>query len=296
MLSDRHYMRDAREPDAFPALTWLLCAIAGGFIVENIFLLWFGGAIKEGFIHAVTLSPAGISQGFVWTLLTHGLIHDPDNLLHVCFVLFTVFILGRAVVVDIGPKHLLIVFSTAVIVGGALWLGVNWTRGGLLYGASAGLSALMILFACLRPQQPVALFFVDVGLRAKHIAFALIAFHAAGLVLQEIPGRGSWFAMAHSAQLGGMLVAWVYHRRFYVRAGRWFESDEKPVIELPKWARKTRQSATPAPAFKVDVTPVKDVRAEVDRILDKINSEGFQSLTAEEKLRLDDARDHLSRR
>jgi hypothetical protein len=37
------------------------------------------------------------------------------------------------------------------------------------------------------------------------------------------------------------------------------------------------------------------LRAEVDRILDKINSEGFGALTAEEKRLLDEARDLLSR-
>jgi hypothetical protein len=45
--------------------------------------------------------------------------------------------------------------------------------------------------------------------------------------------------------------------------------------------------------------PVRDkehIRAEVDRILDKINSEGFNALTADEKRVLDDAKDLLSRR
>jgi hypothetical protein len=37
-----------------------------------------------------------------------------------------------------------------------------------------------------------------------------------------------------------------------------------------------------------------DLRAEVDRILDKINSEGFASLSADEKRRLDEARALLS--
>ena len=39
-----------------------------------------------------------------------------------------------------------------------------------------------------------------------------------------------------------------------------------------------------------------DLRAEVDRILDKINSQGFGSLTDEEKRCLDQAKDLLNRR
>jgi len=46
----------------------------------------------------------------------------------------------------------------------------------------------------------------------------------------------------------------------------------------------------------VNLTNRDDLRAEVDRILDKINSQGFGALTADEKRVLDEARDLLSRR
>jgi hypothetical protein len=46
----------------------------------------------------------------------------------------------------------------------------------------------------------------------------------------------------------------------------------------------------------VNITNRDHLRAEVDRILDKINSEGFGALTEDEKRRLDEARDLLSRR
>jgi hypothetical protein len=45
----------------------------------------------------------------------------------------------------------------------------------------------------------------------------------------------------------------------------------------------------------VNLTNRNDLRVEVDRILDKINSEGFGALTPEEKRLLDEARDLLSR-
>ena len=46
----------------------------------------------------------------------------------------------------------------------------------------------------------------------------------------------------------------------------------------------------------MNITNRDDLRAEVDRILDKINSQGFGALTDEEKRVLDEARDLLSRR
>jgi hypothetical protein len=67
-------------------------------------------------------------------------------------------------------------------------------------------------------------------------------------------------------------------------------------ISLPRWFRRWKKAATPAPRFKVNLSNRDDLRAEVDRILDKINSQGFGALTAEEKRLLDEARDLLSRR
>jgi len=59
-----------------------------------------------------------------------------------------------------------------------------------------------------------------------------------------------------------------------------------------------RPARTPLPAAPepVNVGSREHLRAEVDRILDKINSQGFGALTADEKRILDEARDLLSRR
>jgi membrane associated rhomboid family serine protease len=295
MLSDRPYMRDSygRAP-GFSALTWLICIIAGGFVVENIFLRWFGGDVGAQFMRLLTLSPEGVLNGFVWSLASHALLHDANNLFHLGFTLLMLYLFGRIVVDEIGPRRMLTVFIAAVAVGGLVWLAVNWTHAGRLYGASAGVSALLILFACLQPHQPITLFMIDVGMRAKHLAIGLVTIDVLGLLLLEIPGRGSWFAMPHSAHLGGMLTGWLYFRYVLQRdSGPLFS---KPAIELPRWFRKARKGDLPPPAFKVNLTDKVDMRAEIDRILDKINSDGFQSLTADEKRRLDLAKDHLSRR
>lgn len=73
-----------------------------------------------------------------------------------------------------------------------------------------------------------------------------------------------------------------------------FESvAEKVSVEPPNWTKKRTPASTGK--FKVNVTNRKDLRKEVDRILDKINREGFQSLNDEEKKVLDDAGDLLKK-
>jgi hypothetical protein len=84
---------------------------------------------------------------------------------------------------------------------------------------------------------------------------------------------------------------------YYRLAGRVdpFGGPSSSGIALPGWLRRWKRSAAPAPRFRVNLSNRDDLRAEVDRILDKINSQGFGALTAEEKRLLDEARDLLSR-
>lgn len=88
-----------------------------------------------------------------------------------------------------------------------------------------------------------------------------------------------------------MLTAYGYYRV----AGRVdpFGASFASRIELPRWLRRRKKTAA---HFTVNLTNRDDLRAEVDRILDKINSEGFGALTDEEKRLLDEARDVLSHR
>ena len=56
------------------------------------------------------------------------------------------------------------------------------------------------------------------------------------------------------------------------------------------------RAAAPPPDLPNPATRQEDLRAEVDRILDKINSDGFGALTTGERRVLDEAKNLLSRR
>ncbi|MET0262317.1 MAG: rhomboid family intramembrane serine protease [Rariglobus sp.] len=297
MLSDRHYMRDDYgRPSSLSVLTWVLCILGAVFVLENIFVRWMSPDVGAAFMRALQLSPDALLAGKVWTIFTYGLLHDPDRLLHILGNLLGLFFLGRTLLPVLGSRRFIGLLVGAIISGGIVWTGVNWQQGGVLLGASATVCALLVVFALFRPNEPITFllfFIIPVTMKPKYIAWGLLAFDVFGLLFWEIPGgRGS--GVAHSAHLGGMLAGWIYFSFIHQRPE--FSRAGKPAIELPRWFRKAKKAEVASPAYKVNLTPSNDVRAEIDRILDKINSEGFQSLTAEEKKRLDQARDHLSRR
>jgi membrane associated rhomboid family serine protease len=293
MLSDRSYMRDSEPRPTTSVLVWLICAIIAAFVLQNVPGLRDGDLLGRFF----ALSIPALQAGHVWTLLTYSFLHSTGNLLHLVFNLLALYFLGRELLPLLGSRRFLGLYGAAVVVGGLFWAAANWRHGGSVIGASAGISALLIVFACFYPNQQMTflLFFVlPVTLKPKYVAIAAVAIDLCGFLFYEVLGAVSPFGFAHSAHLGGMAVGWLYFR--YVHGGEWNLLSRRSEVELPRWMRKGGKSGTAAPVYRVDLSNRNDLRAEVDRILDKINSQGFGALTAEEKRVLDEAKHLLSQR
>ncbi|MBS0633437.1 MAG: rhomboid family intramembrane serine protease [Verrucomicrobia bacterium] len=298
MLSDRSYMRDNYPRQTTSVVTWLISATVAAFVLQFVFWRWLGApGLLE---HLFGLTATGIKTGKVWTLLTYGFLHDTGNLLGAIFSVLTLYFMGRTLEPVLGPKRLLGVYAGALITGGLLWTAVHWTGAGsnlsLLTGATAGIAGLFMVYACFNPNQPITflLFFVlPVTLLPRVIILAWLAFDLLGFAFYEVLGAASPIPMAHSAHLGGMAAGWIYYR--YLHNAQWRFRRAKPAVQPPAWATK-KNAAVATPVYQVNVPSREDLRAEVDRILDKINSKGFAALSADEKRLLDEAKDLLSRR
>lgn len=297
MLSDRSYMRDDYPRNGTTVVTWLISSIVAVVVLQFVFLRPLEGNTLLDQLLALT--PDGFRSGKIWTLLTYSFLHSTSNILHVIANVLGIYFLGRVLLPLLGSQKFLGLYAGAVMTGALLWLGTHWDDPtGAAIGASAGVAGMFVVFACFYPNRPITflLFFVlPVSLKPKHVAIALLAIELLGFLFYEIMGAVSPFdSIAHSAHLGGMLAGWVYFR--YVHSASSRRATSRPDVEPPKWFKKTAKSTPPPVAYQVDLTRREDLRAEVDRILDKINSHGFGALTPEEKRLLDDARELLSRR
>ena len=137
-------------------------------------------------------------------------------------------------------------------------------------------------------------FILPATMKPKYFCWGWVALDLFGFLFYEMGGRRSPLWNGHAADLAAALAAYAYYRisRRAEAHGGFSTSD----IDLPRWLRRQKKSSVRPPVYKVNLSNRGDLRAEVDRILDKINSEGFGALTAEEKRLLDEARDLLSRR
>jgi membrane associated rhomboid family serine protease len=286
-------MRDGYERRQTSIVTWILCSIAGVFVIQNVFSHWLPIGLEWEF----GLSPAGLRAGHVWTLLTYGFLHSTSNLLQVVAYLLAVYFFGREVLPILGNRRFVGFYAASLSAGGALWTAVHWRHPELLLGASAAVAALVILYACFFPNREITLllfFVLPVTIKPKYLAYTLVAVDLFGFVFYELLGAASPVGAAHSAHLGGMAAGWIYYR--FMHASDWSLASGRAQIELPRWMRNRAANSAPPQAYSVNVGDRGHLRAEVDRILDKINSHGFGSLSADEKRVLDEARDLLSRR
>jgi membrane associated rhomboid family serine protease len=297
MFSERHYARDTARYDdqRTSALVWILCAMGAGFVIQQIFESLIPGAASIP-TQAVSLVPGLFVKGFVWPLLTYPLLHA--GLLHVIINGAVIYFMGREVLPVLGNKRFYALFAFSAIGGGLAWLAANFHRDYRLIGADSVAYALFIFFTCLNPNNRIRalLFFViPVTIVPKRVAIILTAVFFCGLLFIEIPGRHVSFSLNYSAYLGGSLGAVAFY--FLVYRRRWGDRDEDSRRVLPEWLhRKKKPAAVATPKYAVNVTSRDDLKAELDRILDKINSHGFASLTDEEKRTLDAAKDLLSGR
>lgn len=303
MLSERSYSRNAYRRERTSALTWLLCGLVAAFVLQLILgSRWMHG--EDLLYRGIGLTIPGLAAGKVWTLLTHVFLHRPGFIIHPIGNLFLLYFLGRELIPVLGQSRFFGVFTGATVAGALAWTAVHWRFGGgdMLIGATTGVYALAALYACFFPQRELnfLLFFVlPVNLKPRHVVFGLAGFDAIGLFLYEIPGAPLPLnaVIAHSAHLAGMLSAYLYFR--YLHDSPWtFRRSPKPVVAgIGRVATTTRKSlpALPESTVEVAAAPI-DIRAEVDRILDKINSHGFAALTVQERRLLDEAKHTISRR
>jgi len=174
---------------------------------------------------------------------------------------------------------------------GALMLIVPGHYGSLLYGASAGTSGMLALFAVLEAESEIRWNFV-IPLRAKHLLWLEIGI---SLFFTMVPADQG---VAHAAHLGGIIAGITFarlgwHRDFVpLPWENWFARKPGKPSQANVVAGLDLRSAS-----KEEETPSDDfISKEVDPILDKISAHGIHSLTDRERKILEQARTVMAKR
>lgn len=293
-------MREVEGEAPFDPVKWLMIIFTALYLLQLVVERWFEQDAHYGWLR---LSAGAVLHGQkLWTLLSYNFLQNTAGYTGGVFVLIFnllgLYFFGGAVRDLVGPKRFVWLYAGFTVVGALAWcaayaLRVDWA----LLGPLATLSGIFALYGCYHANEQMtflAFFIIPVTMKPKFFCWFWVALNLVGFLFYEMMGHRAPFWDGHIANLAAMLTAYGYFRV----AGRVdpFGEFAASGLALPRWLRRRKKPAATASRFQVNISSRDDLRAEVDRILDKINSEGFGALTDEEKRVLAEARDLLSRR
>lgn len=264
------------------------------FIIQSVIELFTGSfLVKE----LLSLSHNGLKNGFIWQLVTYGFLHDGP--LHLIFNLLGIHFIGRSLESMVGQKLFLTSIVISLFLGGLMWLSFNPKTVNLI-GFSSSVLGVVTLYCLIKPEDKINLllfFILPVSIKPKFILYGLIAIEAYGFLFVELK-LGS--PIAHSAHLGGIITGYLI---YFLEIKKSFLSDL--LTKLPRFTMQvsTNSKGSKSPKFAtkqknkytVNFDSHQSIQQEVDRILDKINSDGFGALNQREKSILEKAKNFLKK-
>ena len=290
-------------------VTILMVITISVFVLQQVMNTFFpvtGGRENSFLTDWFALSGHNFRDLKVWTIFSYGLLHSNAGFYHIFGNMLGLFFIGRMVEPLTGRERFLGLYVAGSLLGGAVYLLLHFNdpalgqiNGELIFqsmvGASASLMAILAFFCLLYPERPITLllfFIIPVRMKPKWIFWGMLAISTGGILFYELPNKSY---VAHSAHLGGMFAGILYCRYFHNRSISFFgSSSAQTTVEQPAWFKR-REKKGQHISYKVNRSKRDDLQIEVDRILDKINTSGFGSLSASEKQTLDRAKDILNR-
>ena len=255
----------------------------------------------------------------VWQLVTYMFLHS--GFMHILFNMFALWMFGVVIENVWGPRKFLfyyiscgvgaglmqelaqfcsfyitissqdptVSFSDLFVIGQQLSMQLNgWTT----IGASGAVYAILLAFGMIFPNERIFIFPLPVPIKAKWC----VMFYVAIELFSAMGSSGD--NVAHMAHLGGMLFGFLMIRYWnnhptagYGRnRGHQFFDKLKENFDKRRNAKMNvhRGSATREDDWAYNEKK-KQNQEEIDRILDKIRRNGYDSLTKEEKQKLFDS-------
>lgn len=214
----------------------------------------------------------------IWEVLTYGFLHS-DGIRHILFNMFGLFIFGRAIEQRIGGKEFLRFYLASIVAGGFVAAIVAMIMPGETHtiGASGGVVAVTILFACYFPNVELLLMFV-LPVKAWVVAVGFVAFNIAG-ALGITAGDSNTAFVVHIA---GVVFALLYFFQHWNLSFLAFPGGFAGLSGQLKARSRRMKLKLHDPDQKIAKEAV-----EADRILEKIHSSGESSLTSAERRTLE---------
>jgi len=273
---EREYGRAERSGGGFlaqltPVVKWLLIANIAVYFIDLLFL------DKGMRIAGAFAIQSALFEGAVWEFLTFQFLHA--NLAHLLFNMVGLFFFGPWMERWWGAGKFLMFYLLCGVAGALFFCSLVFLNilpqvgyYSSLIGASAGIYGIFIGVAVIAPDTRVTLYFPPVTLSMRQLAIAILVI-AAGSVTLRVGGNEG----GEAGHLGGAILGFLLVRFPMLLGGPPATVAGGKIIRPKAFRRRSESKLRPRTRIQLDQ------ETEVDRILDKISREGFQSLSQSER-------------
>jgi membrane associated rhomboid family serine protease len=213
----------------------------------------------------LVVSELAFFQFFTYMFLHGGFFHLLINM-------FILWMFGSDLEREWGAKAFLFYYLLTGVGAGLLNFLAMLNSSIPTIGASGAIYGILAAFGMLFPNRMIYIYFLF-PVKAKYFVLFLgfMAFYSAFTLSNS--------SIAHFAHLGGMVIGYLYIKfDFQLFRFRNFFKSRTPNMTV-HWKEDNSE----------------DIKSEVDRILDKIQQSGFESLTDKEREKLKNASDYFKK-
>ncbi len=228
-----------------------------------------------------------------WQLVTYSFLHlglGFGGLLHLGFNMLWLYWIGKDLEDLYGPHTMLSLYLFAAM-GGALLSAAIYNLVGtpqiLIHGASGSVLGVMTALAVLQPFKRIGLWLIG-SVRLPHLVLAFLAldlltvYNSSTAIFAHLGGALTGYLFVRVESRGGDLSSWA---RWLFTARRAAAGGFLARVERKLSKGSRRQSAAAGKKEHSNTAPADRPNSEheLDRILDKINEEGLDALSPEER-------------
>jgi membrane associated rhomboid family serine protease len=271
-------------------------ALCNLIVIAVTAILTFRGFRQQAFLEGLMFEPARILRDKeYYRMLSSGFIHL--DLSHFVFNMLSLYLFGRDIELYIGVKTFLAVYLGSILGGSLLSLYLHRFHDYRALGASGGVCGIIFASIFLFPGTDIRLMFIPIGIPGP--AYALLF-----MILSFVGIRRARARVAHDAHLGGALIGLLVATAMHPSIVSWsphlyaavcvvtllmflYTYRYPPYLPEPfrmphftwrrRWRRENRGGGR-----KYDPDEER-----LDRLLDKINREGMESLSRAERRQLE---------